>query len=333
MLSFDQLAVFLTSIKEDIIKHVHDSGVSIRAEFTQKFESLDKKIELMDKKIESLNSKIGSTFEVCSRQEIRIRHGHRYADCFFSKDLFGLVRIALPKCPAPFEQKELYQDITFIQQRRVNAIGKFIYADKKLKENTMKIAQEEITRIDNLPTKRKSDLELLKLCESVKYEILDWERYEGQKRGASSNLEYLSHRPELSIFLLSTAVLTKEFRAERNIFEMFKRNLEIDVRGRAEVLDGVILIEMGEIKSTTANGEISHAVEQLAIRLSFVAWVVSAVLQHYDCVDKYSLMLTGRVFIPIWKVSSKPDPNKLLERKPGLPSQPAITWSFQLEEL
>lgn len=88
----------------------------------------------MEKKIDTLGSKVGNTFEVCARQEIRLHHGYRYAEPFFSEDLFGLVRIALPKKPVGFEQGEAYHDVAFIQQQRVNAVASFIYGSKSILE-------------------------------------------------------------------------------------------------------------------------------------------------------------------------------------------------------
>lgn len=92
------------------------------------------------------------------------------------------------------------------------------FKDKTFRDGAKQKATAEITRIQQLPDKRRSDQEIINLCDKVLNEIKSWEHHEAQKRGSVSNREYLSHRPELALFLLSTAVLTDEFRKDREIF-------------------------------------------------------------------------------------------------------------------
>ena len=78
------------------------------------------------KSLKDIEGKLGDLYELSARLEISKSQGSHYASKFEAFDIFGLVRLALPRKQLPFENAP-YDTQTCLQYFRANKLANYIY--------------------------------------------------------------------------------------------------------------------------------------------------------------------------------------------------------------
>lgn len=236
--------------------------------------------------------------------------------------------MAFPKDDQRFEHTEggshyPWSDTAGIHEMRTDKLCYWLY--KNLRSG-LNLLTELDKRMD--PILKKSDEGLSSseknskfLCVEAKNAISSLfkeEERNKQKGSGSENRLFLRHTRHLGIFLMSPLVYTQDFVLNHDL-DPFRRDLEVDCRGRVECHGKTLFVELGEIKSSTKS--FHYAAQQLMIRLAFVAWAVYAV--SLELKSDIELRLSGKIFIPFSK--NPPSLEGTLPLKPGLPPLPGLT--------
>jgi len=300
MASIKEIKNLLAELQENIENRVQSEAAKLQdniSSLRKDVNTLQKEVNSLSNRVESLEEKVGVTFELSVKDTIRRRFGDQYAEEFRVKDLYGLTRLAFPKELQKFDDNE-WQDTTGIHERRTDYLANWLYSQKT------QLKQRATLTLDSLPKENRNSYQenIYKLCRDA-LNYLEKQRTEEiankkKRNGLDENRRFLCHYPELGIMLMSCFVLSDEYLSKHQITPFF-RELQIDCRGTTKIVDNIIIIEIGEIKSTLDSKKaILHAAEQLCIRLAFIGWSAFAVVEEKKCEKDYRIQLIGRIFLP-----------------------------------
>ncbi|KAL5510871.1 hypothetical protein EMCRGX_G006482 [Ephydatia muelleri] len=253
-------------------------------------EQLQKRIKDIADTLNHQQVKIGNVFEIAARAEIAKRHGSRFAEPFKVFDLYGLLRLALPKTSLA-DEKDCNQDTAGLLEMRAIAVAKHIDQKKLNDALTMRIdtinkwVEEKINSKPTFCTELKTVLE--QLCQYVS----NWKE---TKDGPLLAHQYIAHTKGLAVACLSTLVFAHD--ADISKLVPVRTELDVDVRGAVTRTENAIMVTLGEIKSTMSVENIKKAKQQLYITCAFLANTLELLRQEYKQLPPVEFI--GIVFVP-----------------------------------
>lgn len=251
----------------------------------ERIDKLEYTVHQNSSTLKIVKSNVGHLYEMTLKSEISKKYGPKYSERFEIFDLYGAVRLALPK-EKMSEEKMEYTSQAHVLDSRVSKL-----VDDIRDRDMRRVLEDNISYAENFLKTSDHTAEYKK---NITNELLQVAKKLLKTLDSKEKIRDCLANTALGVMLLSSYTINPKVAFDYGLNPFYK-NLEIDIRGKVFFYpsDSTLTIEIGEIKKSKHQKAIQKGYCQLLVRLAVLRHILQVVLPKNI---KYQLF--GKLFIP-----------------------------------